>query len=71
MYDYATCALAFAAAARLALHDGDVAEADSQLTRAMRARPTVTFALPISPSGSDYSWPKSARTEATSRPPAT
>ena len=46
MYDYATSVLAFAAAARLALHNGDLHEAESQLTRAMRARPTVTFALP-------------------------
>ena len=45
-YDYATSVLAFAAAARLALHHGDLDEAENQLTRAMRARPTVTFVLP-------------------------
>ena len=39
--------LAFAAAARLALHRGDdVDEADRQLTRAMRARPSCTVVLP-------------------------
>ena len=47
MYDYATSVLAFAAAARLAMHHGDLADADLQLTRAMRARPAVTFALPF------------------------
>ena len=46
MHDYATSALAFAGAARLAVHGGDRAEADSQLTRAMRARPSLTYALP-------------------------
>ena len=46
MYDYATSVLAFAAAARLALHRGDLRKANSQLTRAMRARPACTFALP-------------------------
>jgi len=46
LYDYATSALAFAAAARLAVHLGDRHEADRQLARAMRARPTCTFALP-------------------------
>ena len=38
--------LAFAAAARLAVHRGDLKEADRQLTRAMRARPSCTFVLP-------------------------
>ena len=38
--------LAFAAAARLAVHRGDLNEADRQLTRAMRARPSCTFVLP-------------------------
>ena len=46
MEDYATSALAFAAAARLASHRGDRAEANQQLTRAMRARPASTFAMP-------------------------
>ena len=47
MHDYATAVLAFANAARLAVHRGDVAEARSQLTRAMRARPTCTYAIPF------------------------
>jgi LuxR family transcriptional regulator, maltose regulon positive regulatory protein len=47
MHDYATSVLAFAGAARLAIHQGDLREADRQLTRAMRARPSVTFALPF------------------------
>jgi LuxR family maltose regulon positive regulatory protein len=46
MYDYATSVLAFAAAARLAVHRGDIGEAEAQLTRAMRARPSLTFVLP-------------------------
>ena len=37
---------AFGAAARLAVHRGDRKEADRQLTQAMRARPTCTFAMP-------------------------
>ena len=47
MHDYATSVLAFAAAARLAVHRGDLKEADRQLTRAMRARPSCTFVLPF------------------------
>jgi LuxR family maltose regulon positive regulatory protein len=47
MYDYATSLLAFAAAARLALHRGDAKEVDRQLAHAMRARPTCTFAMPV------------------------
>jgi LuxR family maltose regulon positive regulatory protein len=47
LYDYATCVLAFATAARLSLHSGDMKEVDRQLTRAMRARPSCTFALPF------------------------
>jgi LuxR family maltose regulon positive regulatory protein len=46
LHDYAASVLALAAAARLAVHRGDPNEADRQLTRAMRARPTCTFALP-------------------------
>ena len=46
MHDYVTSVLAFAVAARLAVHRGDLKEADRQLTQAMRARPTCTFALP-------------------------
>jgi LuxR family maltose regulon positive regulatory protein len=47
MHDYAASVLAFAAAARLALHRGDLKETDRQFTRAMRARPTCTFVLPF------------------------
>ncbi len=46
LYDYALSVLVFAVAARLALHQGDLEEADRQLTRAMRARPSCTFVLP-------------------------
>ena len=38
--------LAFAAAARLAVHRGDQNEVDRRLAQAMRARPSCTFALP-------------------------
>jgi LuxR family maltose regulon positive regulatory protein len=46
MHDYATSVLAFAGAARLAVHRGDRAETDRQLTKAMRARPSLTYVLP-------------------------
>ena len=46
MHDYATSVLAFAGAARLAVHRGDLAEANRRLTQAMRARPYLTVALP-------------------------
>jgi LuxR family transcriptional regulator, maltose regulon positive regulatory protein len=46
MHDYVTSVLTFAVAARLAVHRGDLKEADRQLTQAMRARPTCTFVLP-------------------------
>ena len=45
--DYILSVLAFAAAARLAVHHGDRKEADRQLARAMRARPPCTFAIPF------------------------
>jgi hypothetical protein len=47
MHDYAASVLAFAAAACLAVHRGDLTEAGRQLTRAMRARPACTFVLPF------------------------
>ena len=47
LHDYATCLLAFAAAAGLAVHRGDMDEANRLLTLAMRARPTCTYALPF------------------------
>jgi LuxR family maltose regulon positive regulatory protein len=46
MQDYPTSLLAFADAARLALHRGDVAETHHRLTQAMRARPSSSAALP-------------------------
>jgi LuxR family transcriptional regulator, maltose regulon positive regulatory protein len=46
LQDYSLSVLAFAAAARLAVHRGDRKEADRQLARAMRARPSCTFAIP-------------------------
>ena len=46
LHDDALTVLAFAAAARLAVHRGDREEADRQLSRAMRARPICTFVLP-------------------------
>src|SRR5215469_2154144 len=39
MYDYVVCLLA--------LHSGDLREAHRQLARAMRARPSATYALPL------------------------
>ena len=47
MHDYATAVLAFTQAARLAVHRGEVAEARHQVTRAMRARPACTYAIPF------------------------
>jgi len=46
MDDYVVSALAFAAAARLALHRGDLDETSRQLTRAMRTRPACTYVIP-------------------------
>ena len=47
LQDYPVSVLAFAVAARLAVHRGDLDEADRQLTQAMRARPSCTVALPF------------------------
>jgi len=46
-HDYALSVLTFVAAARLAVHRGDLKAADRQLSHAMRARPTCTFVLPF------------------------
>jgi LuxR family maltose regulon positive regulatory protein len=46
MHDYALSTLAFVGSAWLALHRGDLKETERQVTKAMRARPTCTFALP-------------------------
>ncbi len=47
MHDYAISLLAFAAAARLAVHQADLAGADHRLAQAMRSRPASTFVLPF------------------------
>ncbi|WP_232331446.1 LuxR C-terminal-related transcriptional regulator [Agromyces laixinhei] len=47
MHDYATAVLAFTQAARLALHRGDLTAVRRELTRAMRARPASTAAIPM------------------------
>jgi LuxR family transcriptional regulator, maltose regulon positive regulatory protein len=46
MHDYVFAIPAFAAAARLSVHLGDLSGAHRQLTRAMRARPSATYLLP-------------------------
>jgi LuxR family maltose regulon positive regulatory protein len=46
LHDHAMSVLAFAAAARLAVHRGDRKGVDRQLVRAMRSRLSCTFALP-------------------------
>ena len=46
MYDYAVSLIAFAAAARLALHRGDLNETNRELARAMRSRQACTFVIP-------------------------
>jgi LuxR family maltose regulon positive regulatory protein len=46
LHDYVSCLLTFAEAARLAVHRGDLTEARRQITRAMRARPSATYAFP-------------------------
>ena len=46
LYDYVFIVLAFVVAAQLELHRGDPEEADRQLTRAMRVRPSCTITLP-------------------------
>ena len=45
--DYAVSVLAFALAARLAVHRGELKGADRELARAMRARPSCTYVLPF------------------------
>ncbi|HWI32159.1 MAG TPA: LuxR C-terminal-related transcriptional regulator [Microbacterium sp.] len=46
LQDYPNALLTFAGLARLAAHRGDLAMAHRELTRAMRARPACTYALP-------------------------
>ena len=47
MDDYPTSIRAYSAAARLAMHRGQIDQANRELTRAMRARPFVTAAIPF------------------------
>ena len=47
MHDYATSVLVVAVAARHAVHRGDLEQADRLIARAMRARPSCTFAMPF------------------------
>ncbi len=47
MHEYPTALLAFATAARIAAHDGDVDGAQRYLLLAMRARPSLTVAMPF------------------------
>jgi LuxR family maltose regulon positive regulatory protein len=47
MQDYVGSLLAFAAAARLALHRGRMEETEAELARAMRGRPSATYVLPF------------------------
>ena len=46
MHDYVVSMLAFAGAARIALHRGDLAGTNQYLARAMRGRPSCTYAIP-------------------------
>jgi LuxR family maltose regulon positive regulatory protein len=46
MHDHVYSILAFASAARLSLHHGDLDEAHRQLTQAMAAHPSATYLLP-------------------------
>ncbi len=46
MHDYIVSMVAFVAAARLALHRGDLEETNRQLARAMRGRPSCTYVVP-------------------------
>jgi LuxR family maltose regulon positive regulatory protein len=46
MHDYTFSSPAFAGAARLSVHHGDLNEARRQLARAMRARPSATYLMP-------------------------
>ena len=47
LHDYVACLLAFAGAAKLSVHLGDLAEARRQLPRAMRARLSATYVFPF------------------------
>jgi LuxR family maltose regulon positive regulatory protein len=47
LHDYVFCSLAFAGAARLSVHQGDLNEARRQLVRGMRARSSATYLVPF------------------------
>ena len=47
LHDYVACLLAFAGAARLSVHRGELSEARRRLTQAMRARPSATYVFPF------------------------
>jgi LuxR family transcriptional regulator, maltose regulon positive regulatory protein len=47
MGDYVMSVLAYPAAARLALHHGELSEAQARLVQGMRARPQVTYVFPF------------------------
>ena len=71
LHDYAMSGLAFAAAARLAVHQGDQKEAARQLAQAMRARPSCTYAIPYLAVRVRLQLAKVYAALATSRPHAT
>ena len=71
MYDYAAGLLGLVGAARLAVHRGDLDEANRQLTRAMRARPSCTFAMPFLAVRAGCSWPRCTGPWPSRRPPTT
>ena len=56
MHDYATSVLAFAGAARLAVHRGDMQEANRQLTRRCAPARHVRSRFPVWRCVPDYSW---------------
>src|SRR5262249_33263905 len=47
LHDYVICLLAFAGAARLSVHRGELTEARRQLAQAMRTRPSATYMFPF------------------------
>jgi LuxR family maltose regulon positive regulatory protein len=47
MPEYITCLLAFAVAARVSVHHGDLSQAHRRLTQAMQARHAATYVMPF------------------------
>ena len=68
MHDYATSVLVVAVAARLAVHRGDLEQADRLIARAMRARPSCTFVMPFIAVGVRIQLAKVHLARGTSRP---